>query len=104
LRLFGVTESHARLGQKAPAVMMHTARETEGGIEFRTRFWMGARLVVGKPECVLPPGAQLPVFIPMGLPATMSKNIRILRPAYRLFMRNTAISLWARKGAYARKR
>jgi hypothetical protein len=47
--------------------MLHTARETKDGIEFRTRFWTGARFVGGKPKCVLPPGVQLPVFIPMGL-------------------------------------
>lgn len=64
---FGVTESHQRLGQKAPAVMMHTVREIEGGVEFRTRFYMGARLVDGKPKCVLPKGVVLPVQVPMGL-------------------------------------
>ncbi len=64
---FGITESHMRLGNKAPAVMMHTVREIEGGVEFRTRFFMGARLVGGKPKCVLPPHVQLPVQVPMGL-------------------------------------
>jgi len=52
---------------KAPAVMMHTMREIEGGIEFRTRFWMGARIVEGKAYNVTPPWVSIPIQAPMGL-------------------------------------
>jgi hypothetical protein len=52
---------------KKPAVMMHTMREIEGGIEFRTRFWMGARIVEGKALNVTPPWVRIPIQAPMGL-------------------------------------
>ncbi|MCL1896241.1 MAG: hydrolase [Clostridiales bacterium] len=52
---------------KAPAIMMHTMREIEGGIEFRTRFWMGARIVEGKALNVTPPFVKIPIQAPMGL-------------------------------------
>ena len=52
---------------KAPAVMMHTMREIDGGIEFRTRFWMGARIVEGKAMNVTPPFVKIPIEAPMGL-------------------------------------
>lgn len=52
---------------KAPAIMMHFCRETEDGVEFRTRFWIGYRWNKGIPMCVLPQGVQVPVEVPMGL-------------------------------------
>lgn len=52
---------------KAPAIMMHFCRETDEGVEFRTRFWMGYRWNKGKPMCVLPPHVKIPEFVPMGL-------------------------------------
>ena len=52
---------------KAPAIMMHSMREIEGGIEFRTRFWMGARIVEGKCMNVTPPFVKIPIQAPMGL-------------------------------------
>jgi hypothetical protein len=65
---FGTSESREHpTGFKSCAVMMHTMREIEGGIEFRSRFWMGARLVEGRAYNVLPPGVRLPVEAPMGL-------------------------------------
>jgi hypothetical protein len=44
----------------APALMCHILRNTEQGLEHRTRFWMGYRISCGKPELTLPPG----VFVP----------------------------------------
>jgi phloretin hydrolase len=52
---------------KGAAIMLHFVREIEGGIEFRTRFWMGHRIVKGRAQCVLPPWIRLPVEAPMGL-------------------------------------
>jgi hypothetical protein len=63
----GITESRARPGNKVPAVMVHTCREIEGGIEFRTRFYMGCRINKGIPMRVLPQGVRVPVEAPMGL-------------------------------------
>lgn len=65
---YGVSEPRSGVGPpKAPAVMLHTMRETGEGIEFRTRFYMGARIVGGKPRCTLPPGVRVPIEAPMGL-------------------------------------
>lgn len=52
---------------KAPAIMMHFCRETEEGVEFRTRFWVGYRWNKGIPMCVLPHGVKVPEVVPMGL-------------------------------------
>lgn len=54
-------------GPKAPAVMVHFCRETEDGVEFRTRFWMGWHMIGGKPVKLLPEGIRIPVQAPMGL-------------------------------------
>ena len=51
----------------APAMMCHFIRETEDGIEFRSRFWMGYKVVDRKPKCKLPPFFKLPAAIPQGL-------------------------------------
>lgn len=64
---YGLTENRAHPTGKVPAVMIHTCREIEGGVEFRTRFWMGARINKGVPMCVLPQGLRVPVEAPMGL-------------------------------------
>ncbi|MCL2493703.1 MAG: hydrolase, partial [Clostridiales bacterium] len=65
---YGTSEFRlAPAGFKSPAVMMHTMREIEGGIEFRTRFWMGARIVEGKAYNVTPPFVHIPIEAPMGL-------------------------------------
>ena len=34
--------------------MCHFIRKIPGGVEFRTRFWMGYTLIRGKPVCMLP--------------------------------------------------
>ncbi len=52
---------------KTPVIMLHYFRETDDGIESRTRFWMGYRIVHGIPVCVLPPGMQVPAEFPMAL-------------------------------------
>ena len=52
---------------KAPAIMLHFCREIEGGVEFRTRFWMGYRINKGKGMCTLPPWVRIPIEAPMGL-------------------------------------
>jgi phloretin hydrolase len=52
---------------KAPAFMCHFIREIEGGIEFRTRFWMGYHIIDKKPKLLLPPGVKVPAFMPQGI-------------------------------------
>ncbi len=52
---------------KAPAFMCHFIREIPGGIEFRTRFWMGYHIVNKKPHLLLPAGVKIPDFVPAGL-------------------------------------
>lgn len=46
---------------KIPAIMCHFIREIEGGVEFRTRFWMGYRIIDKKPVKLLPPEIQVPI-------------------------------------------
>jgi hypothetical protein len=56
--------------QKSAASLIHTVREIDGGIEFRTRVWCGSRFVEGKPIRALPPfppGFKIPVEAPMGI-------------------------------------
>lgn len=45
---------------KAPAMMCHFVRETENGVEMRTRFWMGWHVIDKKPVCLLPEGVRIP--------------------------------------------
>ena len=54
-------------GIKAPAVMCHTVRAIEGGVEFRSRFWMGYHFKDGKPVKLLPEGIQIPIQVMRGL-------------------------------------
>lgn len=54
-------------GPKAPAIMIHLFREVPGGIESRSRFWMGYHMIDQKPCKLLPDGIQIPVQAPMGL-------------------------------------
>jgi phloretin hydrolase len=49
------------------AVMCHFIREVEGGVELRTRFWMGWEIVDGKPVKTLPDGMRFPPMGPMAL-------------------------------------
>lgn len=52
---------------KSPAFMCHFAREIEGGVELRTRFWLGMKVIDRKPVHLLPTGIRLPPFVPLGL-------------------------------------
>jgi len=52
---------------KAPSLMCHIFRKIPGGLEHRTRFWMGYRMSQGKPELVLPPGVSVPAIAVQGL-------------------------------------
>lgn len=52
----------------APALMCHVFRpHPDGGIEQRTRFWMGYRFAAGGPELCLPPGMSVPESVVKGL-------------------------------------
>jgi hypothetical protein len=64
---FGIAEQRQGRVGKSPSIMVHFCREIEGGVEFRTRFWMGYRINQGKGMCVLPPWVRLPIEAPMGL-------------------------------------
>jgi hypothetical protein len=52
---------------KSPAFMMHFVREIEGGIELRTRFWMGYHILDKKPHYCLPKTAVIPPVVAKGL-------------------------------------
>jgi len=52
---------------KSPSLMCHIFRQIPGGLEHRTRFWMGYRMSGGKPELVLPPGISVPAIAIQGL-------------------------------------
>lgn len=52
---------------KSPAFMCHVVREIDGGIELRTRFWLGMHVVEKKPVHLLPEGVRLPPPAAMGL-------------------------------------
>ncbi|WP_316862867.1 DAPG hydrolase family protein [uncultured Cohaesibacter sp.] len=51
----------------APAIMCHTFREKDGGLEHRTRFWLGYLIKDKRPELMLPPGIAIPPFVIKGL-------------------------------------
>jgi phloretin hydrolase len=46
--------------------MLHFIREIPGGIEFRSRFWMGYNIVDKRPQLLLPRGVILEESIPWG--------------------------------------
>lgn len=52
---------------QAPAVMCHFVREIPGGVEFRSRFWMGYHIIDKKPKLLLPPGFKVPEIAPFSL-------------------------------------
>jgi hypothetical protein len=47
--------------------MCHAVRETPGGVELRTRFWIGYHVIERQPRLLLPPGVRIPEFVPKGL-------------------------------------
>ena len=51
----------------APAIMVHFIREIDGGVEWRTRFWMGYTILNGHPVPLLPPGIRVPEPAVFGL-------------------------------------
>lgn len=54
-------------GQGVAAVMTHMIREVEGGIELRSRFWIGYQIINGQPVKLVPDGVRVPDFVPKGL-------------------------------------
>jgi phloretin hydrolase len=52
---------------KSPAFMLHFIRETDNGIEFRTRFWIGYHVLDKTPHYCLPKGAVIPPIAAKGL-------------------------------------
>jgi len=52
---------------KAPAFMLHLICEIPGGIEFRTRFWIGYHVLNKKPHYCLPKEAVIPDVVAKGL-------------------------------------
>lgn len=63
-----------------PTVMTHFVREVEGGIELRTRFWMGWKIVNGKAVKALPDGIRMPEMGPKGLLLHNIKEFTHLAP------------------------
>ena len=59
-------------------VMCHFVRETEDGIELRSRFWLGWHIVAGKPVKILPDGAATPLIQPKMLLAHNMKEFQNL--------------------------
>lgn len=49
------------------AVMCHSIRPIKGGIELRSRFWLGYNIVDKKPVKILPQGVQVPLEVAKGL-------------------------------------
>lgn len=54
-------------GEGVAAIMTHMVREIEGGIELRSRFWIGWGLIDGKVVKLVPDGVRVPDVVPMGL-------------------------------------
>jgi len=48
---------------KGSAAMLHFCREVEGGVEMRSRFWIGKKILNKKPIHCLPGGVKLPFFV-----------------------------------------
>jgi len=64
---WAVTVDRNDMSITAPALMCHIFRNVPGGLEHRTRFWMGYRFSCGKPELSLPPGVAVPEAAVKGL-------------------------------------
>lgn len=52
---------------KAPAIMCHLIRAIPGGVELRTRFWMGMRVIDRKAVRCIPDTVRIPDFVVRGL-------------------------------------
>jgi hypothetical protein len=57
----------AKPGEGVAAIMTHMTRDVEGGIELRSRFWIGYGLVDGKLVKLLPEGVSAPIEAVRGL-------------------------------------
>ncbi|MCU6760899.1 Uncharacterised protein [uncultured Roseburia sp.] len=57
-----------------PTIMTHFVREVEGGIELRSRFWMGWTYENGRDVKILPEGMRVPPMGPMSLGAHCIKE------------------------------
>ncbi|MCD7898099.1 MAG: hypothetical protein LUG50_15735 [Planctomycetaceae bacterium] len=79
----------------APAMMCHFFRQTEAGLEQRTRFWMGYRLVDGQPELTLPPASRFRQKACRDWRSIMSASSPGLRRFCRESIRNSAAA-WKR--------
>ena len=53
-------------GQGARLFMLHFIREIAGGVEFRSRFWMGYHIVNKGPKLFIPEGGRIEEYIPHG--------------------------------------
>lgn len=51
----------------APAMMCHFVRQTDDGVELRSRFWLGYQVVDRTPRRKLPPFVKVPASVPRGL-------------------------------------
>lgn len=49
------------------AVMVHSIRSIDCGIELRSRFWLGYNMVQQKPLKLIPDGVRIPLQVPEGL-------------------------------------
>lgn len=68
---YGIIENRENLpgrhSGKMPAMMIYNFRETEYGVESKTRLWLGYRINKGTPMLVLPRNVKIPVEVPMAL-------------------------------------
>lgn len=50
-----------------PVVMTHFIREIDGGVELRSRFWFGYRIINGQAVKAIPDGVKIPELAPLSL-------------------------------------
>lgn len=63
-----IVAANALLGpMKVPVVMIETAAEVDGELEFRARFFIGYHIINGEGKYLLPPEVVLPEEVAMGL-------------------------------------
>ena len=73
------SNSGMRLDPMASAeCMCHFVRETEDGIELRSRFWLGWHIIGGEPKKILPDGEITPLEKPRALLAHNMKEFQNL--------------------------
>lgn len=53
--------------QKTAGVMVHLIREVPGGVEMRSRFWLGWHILNRKSVRCIPDGIRIPEFIIRGM-------------------------------------